>query len=152
MLAAQVAEARAEELLVAHLTPAQRAEYAAVGRITIVKCGVVWSIVLRDVAKVLPLAALALVPGWRVAALILLATVLVTTMPFWLPRFAVASARRREWTITPRSAPVVTARGRRTRFCAAFREFLPPGDRVLAWKHVLELSEAHFLREANIRG
>ncbi len=115
------------------------------------KRGPVWSILLRDLAKVLPLAALALVPGWRTAGLVLTLTVVITFMPFWLPRFSLACARRREWMISPRTSPVVLARGRRVRFCVAFREYLPAADRVLAWKHVLEHSEGHFLRTANVR-
>jgi hypothetical protein len=147
-----MAEARAEALLAAHLTPDQRAEYAVLGRITVVKHGVLWSVLLRDAAKVVPLAALLAALGLRAEALYLLVTVVLAFVPFWLPRFAVASARRREWVVTPRGTPVVVARGRTTRFCAAFREHLPPGDRMLAWKHLLELSEAHFLRVANVRG
>jgi hypothetical protein len=150
--AAEIAEARAEELLDGHLTPDQRVEYAMFGRITIVKHGILWSVLLRDAAKVIPLAALLAALGLRTEALYVLVTVVLAFVPFWLPRFAVASARRREWIVTARSTPVVVARGRRTRFCAAFREHLPPGDRVLAWKHLIELSEAHFLRTANVRG
>lgn len=152
MLGCELAEARAEQLLVAHLSPRQRAEYAAAGRVTIVKRGIVWGIVLRDLAKVAPLVALLAIPGWRIVAATLVATFLVALAPLWLPRFAVASARRREWVVSARTSPVVRARGRETRFCAAFREHLPPGDRLLAWKHVIELSEGHFLRTANIRG
>lgn len=145
------ADQRAEELLAAHLTPAERAEYAATGRVTVVKRGLVWPIVLREVSKLLPLVALLAIPGWRMAAFLLLATVLVTFMPLWLPRFAIASARRREWVLSGRTSPVVSARGRRVRFCVAFREYLPPADRLLAWKNLVELSEAHFLRKANVR-
>lgn len=152
MSAAEAAEARAEELLGAHLTPDQRAEWAARGRITIVKRGPVWSVLLRDLAKVLPLAALLAVPGWRVGALVLIGTVLVASMPFWLRRFVVASSLRREWILSARGSPAVRIRGKVTRFCAAFREYLPAGDRVLAFKHLVELSEGHFLRTANIRG
>jgi hypothetical protein len=150
--AAELAEARAEEVLHAHLTPDQRAEYATFGRITIVKHGILWSVLLRDAAKVVPLAALLALVGLRAEALYVLVTVVLAFVPFWLPRFAVASTRRREWVVTARGTPVVIVRGRRTRFCAAFREHLPPGDRVLAWKHLIELSEAHFLRTANVRG
>jgi hypothetical protein len=150
--AAELAEARAAELLASHLTPDQRAEWAALGRITIVKQGVLWSVLLRDVAKVLPIAALLAVPAWRTEAFFALLTVIVAFLPFWLPRFAVASAPRREWIVTARATPLLLARGRRTRFCAAFQEHLPAGDRVLAWKHVIELSEPYFLRNANIRG
>jgi hypothetical protein len=152
VLAVEAAEARAEALLGAHLTPAQRAEYAALGRITVVKHGVVWSILLLDLAKLLPLALLLASSAWRVVALFALVTVVLAFVPFWLPRLAVASARRREWILSGRASPVVVARGRRTRFCAVFREHLPAGDRLLAWKHVIELSEGHFLRKANIRG
>jgi hypothetical protein len=150
--ASELAEARAEDLLHAHLTPEQRAEYAALGRITIVKHGILWSVLLRDAAKVVPVAALLAALGLRTEALYLLVTVILAFVPFWLPRFAVASAPRREWIVTPRGTPVVVTRGRTTRFCAAFREHLPPGDRMLAWKHLIELSEGHFLRTANVRG
>jgi hypothetical protein len=146
------AEARAETLLLAHLTPAQRAEWAATGRITIVKRGFVWGVLLRDMAKALPLLALVAIPGWRVAGLVFLVSFVVGLVPLWLPRFAVASAWRREWILSARTSPVVLARGRKIRFCVGFREYLPAGDRVLAWKNLLELSESHFLRTANIRG
>lgn len=152
MVPAEVAEARAEGLLMAHLTPAQRAEYAALGRITVVKTGLLWTLLLRDAVKVLPLVVLLVFPGWRMVAALLLATLVIAAMPLWLPRFVLASARRREWIVSARSTPVVRARGRETRFCAMFREHLPAADRVLAWKNVLELSERHFLRTANIRG
>ncbi len=148
---AEVAEARAEELLSGHLSPSQLAEYGATGRITIVKHGLVWGVLLRDFAKLLPVLALIAVPGWRAAGIVVAATVIVIFMPLWLPRVALACARRREWTVSARSSPVVRARGRRIRFCVSFREYLPAGDRVLAWKHVLEHSEAHFLRTANVR-
>ncbi len=146
------AEARAEALLAAHLTPRQRAEYAATGRITVVKHGLVWGILLRDLAKVLPLVALLAIPGRRMATFLLLVTFVVTFMPLWLPRVAVASARRREWVVSARATPFVRARGRKIRFCVTFREYLPAADRVLAWKHLVELSEGHLLRKANVQG
>ncbi len=152
MLPDEAAEARAERLLLAHLTPDQRAEYAATGRITVEKRGFVWGVLLRDLAKVLPLAALVAIPGWRVAGLVFLVSFVVGLVPLWLPRFAVASTWRRLWVLSPRTSPVVLARGRKIRFCVGFREYLPAGDRVLAWKNLLELSESHFLRTANIRG
>lgn len=151
MGAAEAAEVRAEELLGAHLTPRQRAEYVATGRITIVKQGLVWGVLLRDLAKVLPILALVAVPGWRTAGLVVAATVVVIFMPLWLPRVALASAGRREWILTPRTSPVVRIRGRTIRFCVSFREYLPAADRVLAWKHLVEHSESHFLRTANVR-
>jgi hypothetical protein len=149
--AAEEVDARAESLLAANLTPRQRAEYAATGRITIVKDGVVWGVVLPQAAKVLPILALFAVPGWRVAACLLLVTFVATLAPFWLPRFTVATSRRRRWIVSARSSPVVLARGRSIRFCVAFKEYLPDADRVLAWKNLLEVSEAHFLRTANVR-
>jgi hypothetical protein len=149
---AERARARAEELLAAHLTPAQRAEWAERARITIVKRGVIWSILLRDLAMALPLAGLLAMAGWRLEAFLLAAVIAVALSPFWLRRFVVASARRREWVISARASPIVRVRGRTTRFCAVFRENLPAADRVLAWKQVLELSEGHFLRKANVRG
>jgi hypothetical protein len=149
--AAEAAEARAAELLEANLSPRQQAEWTATGRITVVKRGVVWGVLLRDAAKVLPLLALALVPGWRTAGLVVALTVVVIFMPLWLPRVALASARRREWIVTARTSPVVRARGRTIRFCVSFREYLPAADRVLAWKHLVDHSEAHFLRTANVR-
>jgi hypothetical protein len=148
---AEAAEVRAEELLAAHLSPRQRAEWLATGRITIVKRGLVWGILLRDLAKVIPVLALLAVPGWRTAGLVIIATVVVIFMPLWLPRVALASARRREWIVSPRTSPVVRARGRTVRFCVSFREYLPAADRVLAWKHLVEHSEGHFLRTANVR-
>jgi hypothetical protein len=150
--APDVAEARAEEVLAAHLTPDQRAEWAAVGRITIVKRGLVWSVLLLELAKMFPLVILLVVPGWRVAAVILFMTVVVGSKAFWLPRIALASTQRREWLVSAHGSPVVNARGRQVRFCALFREQLPAADRVLAWKHLLEMGEAHFLRKANIKG
>jgi len=150
VVAAGEVETRAEELLAAHLTASQRAEYAAMGRITVVKRGFVWSILLRQVALVLPLAALLVTGGWRMAIL-LLALFVVTLAPFWLPRFAMASARRREWIISARTNPTLVARGRKVRFCVGFTEALPDADRVLAWKNLVEVSEAYFLRKANVR-
>lgn len=151
MGAAEAAEARAEELLAAHLSPRQRAEWLASGRITVVKRGPVWGVLVRDLAKVAPVLALLAVPGWRTAGLVIVATVVVIFMPLWLPRVALASARRREWVISPRTSPVVRARGRTIRFCVSFREYLPAADRVLAWKQLVEHSEAHLLRTANVR-
>ncbi len=151
MGAAEAAEARAEELLGAHLSPRQRAEWVASGRITIVKRGLVWGVLVRDLAKVVPILALLAIPGWRTAGLVIVATVVVIFMPLWLPRVALASARRREWVVSPRTSPVVRARGRTVRFCVSFREYLPAADRVLAWKHLVEHSEAHLLRTANVR-
>jgi len=151
VIAAHEVEARANELLATHLTPGQRAEFAAMGRITVVKRGLVWSILLRQAAVLLPVAALLAVRGWRMAGFLLLVTLVITLAPFWLPRFAVASTRRREWILCARTSPVLLAHGRRIRFCVAFREYLPAADRVLAWKNLVELSEAHFLRTANVR-
>ncbi len=79
------------------------------------------------------------------------ATVVVIFMPLWLPRIALASASRRVWIVSARTSPVVRVRGRTIRFCVSFREYLPAADRVLAWKHLVEHSEAHFLRTANVR-
>jgi hypothetical protein len=149
--AAETAEVRAEELLGTHLTLRERTEYLATGRITIVKHGPVWGVLLRDLAKVLPILALVVLPGWRTAGLVVAATVVVIFMPLWLPRVALASASRREWVLSPRTSPVVRVRGRTVRFCVSFREYLPAADRVLAWKHLVEHSEAHFLRTANVR-
>jgi hypothetical protein len=149
--AAEAAEVRAEELLGTHLTPRQHIEYLATGRITIVKRGLVWGVLLRDLAKVLPILALVALPGWRTAGLVVAATVVVIFMPLWLPRVALATASRREWVLSPRTSPVVRVRGRTVRFCVSFREYLPAADRVLAWKHLVEHSEGHFLRTANVR-
>jgi len=149
--AAEAAEVRAEELLEAHLTPRERAEYISTGRVTLVKHGLVWGVLLRDLAKVIPILALMAVPGWRTAGLVVAATVVVIFMPLWLPRIALASASRREWVISARTSPVVRVRGRTIRFCVSFREYLPAADRVLAWKHLVEHSESHFLRTANVR-
>jgi hypothetical protein len=149
--AAEAAEVRAEELLEAHLTLRERAEYTSTGRITLVKRGLVWGVLLRDLAKVIPILALMAVPGWRTAGLVVAATVVVIFMPLWLPRIALASASRREWVISARTSPVVRVRGRTIRFCVSFREYLPAADRVLAWKHLVEHSESHFLRTANVR-
>lgn len=151
MSAAEAAETRAEQLLAAHLSPRQRVEWLATGRVTIVKRGLVWGVLLRDLAKVLPILALLAVPGWRTAGLVIVATVVVIFMPLWLPRVALASAPRREWLVSARTSPVVRARGRTIRFCVSFREYLPAADRVLAWKQLIEHSEAHFLRTANVR-
>jgi len=152
VLAAEAVEARAEDLLLAHLDPAQRAEWAATGQVTILKRGFVWGVLLREFAKALPLAVLVAIPGWRAPAFVVAATVLVTFMPLWLPRVALACTRRRLWTISAHGSPSVRARGRTVRFCVAFRDWLPGPDRVLAWKHLVEHSEAHLLRTANIRG
>ncbi len=151
MGAAEAAEVRAEELLGAHLSPRQRVEYATSGRITLVKRGLVWGVLLRDLAKLVPILALVALPGWRTAGLVVAATVVVIFMPLWLPRVALASASRREWVLSPRTSPVVRVRGRTVRFCVSFREYLPAADRVLAWKHLVEHSESHFLRTANVR-
>lgn len=151
MTAVEAAETRAEELLGANLSPRQRAEYRSTGRVTIVKRGLVWSVLLRDLLKLLPLLALSALPGWRAAGLVIAATVVVVFMPLWLPRLTLATAARREWVISGRTSPVVRVWGKTVRFCVSFREYLPPPDRVLAWKHLLEHSEGHFLRTANVR-
>jgi hypothetical protein len=148
---AEAAEARAEELLAGHLSPRQRAEWAATGRVTVVKRGLVWGVLVRDLAKMVPVLALMAFPGWRAAGLVIATTIVVIFMPLWLPRVALACARRREWVVSARTSPVVRARGRTVRFCVSFREYLPAADRVLAWKHLVEHSEAHFLRTANVR-
>lgn len=150
MEAGGAAQTRAEELLASHLTPHERAEYAATGRLLIVKRGLVWSILLRQLAVVLPLAPLLAVPASRAAALVLLATIVIALAPFWVSRFALASTRRREWVISSRSPPVVRARGRSFRFCVRFTEELPAADRVLAWKNLIEVCEPRFLRTANV--
>lgn len=149
MAPADEAQARAERLLAAHLTSRQRAEYASTGRISIVKRGLVWGILLRQLLVVLPFAPLLALPASRTVGLFLLAAVAIALAPFWISRFALASTRRRRWVISGRSAPVLLARGRATRFCVRFTEELPAADRVLAWKNLLELDEARFLRTAN---
>lgn len=149
MVAADEARARARRLLAAHLTASQRAEYAAAGRISIVKRGLVWGILLRQALAVLPFAPLLALPQSRTTGLVLLAAVAIALAPFWVPRFRVASMRRREWVVSGRLAPVLRVRGRSVRFCVRFTEDLPPEDRVLAWKNLIELSEAHFLKTAN---
>jgi hypothetical protein len=149
---AQSAEARAEALLREHLPPQARAEWLATGQLTVEKRGLVWGVLIRELAKALPLLALVAIPGWRAPAIVVAATVLVTFMPLWLPRVALACTRRRQWIISAHGSPVLRARGRTIRFCVAFREWLPGSDRVLAWKNVVEHSEAHLLATANIRG
>jgi hypothetical protein len=144
------AHARAERLLAAHLTPRQRAEYAATGQISIVKHGVVWGILLRQAAVMVPVAPLLVVPMWRTLGLVLLAIVVVALAPFWVSRFSLAATRRRVWVISGRSAPVLRAGDRNVRFCVRFTEDLPAADRVLAWKNLLELSEPQFLKTANV--
>jgi len=149
---AEAAEARAESLLSSHLPPAQRAQWVATGQVTVEKRGIVWGVLLRELAKALPLAALIAIPGWRAPAFVVAATVVVTFMPLWLPRVALACTRRRLWIITAHGSPTLRARGKTVRFCVAFREWLPGPDRVLAWKNLVEHSEAHLLAVANIRG
>jgi hypothetical protein len=149
---AEAAEARAEALLSRHLLPPQRAQWAASGQITVEKRGIVWRVLLRELAKALPLVVLLAIPGWRAPAIVVAATVIVTFMPLWLPRVAIACTRRRLWTITAHGSPMLRARGKTVRFCVAFREWLPGPDRVLAWKHLIDHSEAHLLAVANIRG
>ena len=149
---AEAAEARAESLLSSHLPPAQRAQWVATGQVTVEKRGIVWGVHLRELAKALPLAALIAIPGWRAPAFVVAATVVVTFMPLWLPRVALACTRRRLWIITAHGSPTLRARGKTVRFCVAFREWLPGPDRVLAWKNLVEHSEAHLLAVANIRG
>ncbi|HET7827096.1 MAG TPA: hypothetical protein VFK90_17300 [Anaeromyxobacter sp.] len=150
MIPAIEAHARAERLLHAHLTAAQREEYTATGQISIVKYGVVWAILLRQLAVVLPIVPLLAVPMWRTLGVVLLAIVVVALAPFWVSRFSLAITRRREWVISGRSAPVLRARGRAVRFCVRFTEDLPAADRVLAWKNLIELSEPTFLKTANV--
>jgi hypothetical protein len=149
---AQAAEARAEALLSGLLPPALRAEWTASGQITVEKRGIVWGVLLRELLKALPLAALIAIPGWRAPAFVVAATVVVTFMPLWLPRVALACTRRRVWIITPHGSPTLRARGKTVRFCVAFKEWIPGPDRVLAWKHLIDHSEAHLLSVANIRG
>ncbi len=145
------AEERARLLLLAHLSAEQRAQWLAEGRVTVVKRGVVWSVVLRDLLYVLPVLLLMVVPGWRMTGFLLATTLVVGLLPLWLPAFLIACSRRREWVITPVRSPELRARGKRIRFCVAFQEPLPAGDRVLAWKHLIEVSEPQFLRTANVR-
>jgi hypothetical protein len=152
VVAGEAAEARAEALLSSHLTPILRAEWMTSGQLTVEKHGVVWGVLVRELVKTLPLLALILIPGWHAPAFVVAATVVVTFMPLWLPRVALACTRRRLWTITAHGSPVLRARGRTIRFCVAFREWLPGPDRVLAWKHLVEHSEGYLLGVANIRG
>jgi hypothetical protein len=149
VLAAAEAQARARRLLAAHLTARQRVEYAATGGLSIVKRGLVWGILLRQVLVVLPFAPLIALPASRTVGVVLLAAVAIALAPFWISRFRVASMRRRDWFVSGRSAPVLRVRGRSMRFCVRFTEDLPAEDRVLAWKNLIELSEAHFLKTAN---
>jgi hypothetical protein len=143
------AHVRAERLLAAHLTPRQRAEYAGTGQLSIVKHGVVWGILLRQLAVLLPFVPLLAVAMWRTLGLVLLAIVVVALAPFWVSRFALAATRRRVWVISGRSAPLLRSRGRDVRFCVRFTEDLPAADRVLAWKNLIEHCEPQFLKTAN---
>ena len=152
MIAGEAAEARAEALLASHLSPALRVEWATCGQLSIEKRGIVWGVLVRELLKALPLFLLVLIPGWHAPAFVVVATVVVTFMPLWLPRVALACTRRRTWTISSHGSPVLRARGRTVRFCVAFREWLPGPDRVLAWKNLVEHSEGHLLAVANIRG
>ena len=149
MGAAEEAELRAERLLAAHLTPAQRAQYDRTGRISIVKHGVVWRILLRQLASFLPLAPLLAVAAWHPAGLVLVAGLVAALVPLCRGRLAVAGTRRREWVISGLAPPVLRTRGRSIRFCVRFTEPMPRADRVLAWKNLIELNEALFLRTAN---
>jgi hypothetical protein len=149
VVAAGEAQARARRLLAAHLTESQRAEYATTGRISIVKRGLVWGILLRQLLVVLPFVPLIAAPPSRTVGLVLLAGVAIALAPFWLSRARLASMRRREWVISGRAAPMLLVRGRSVRFCVRFTEELPPEDRVLAWKNLIERSEAQFLKTAN---
>ncbi len=147
---ADPAERRARDLLLAHLSPEQRVAYLAGEPIRVVKRGIVWSVVLRDALVLVPVLAGLALPGWRMAAILMTLTLLVGLLPLWGAAFMIACSRRREWRIGPWAAPELRVRGYRIGFCVRFDEELPAGDRVLAWKNVIEGSEPYFLRTANV--
>ena len=145
---AEEARRRAEALLAAHLTPRQRAEWTATGRISVVRRGVLWGLVLPRAAVLVPIALLVASHAWRPVGLLLLVAVAVLA-PFWFPRLALATARRRTWLVSGRAPPLLRVRGRLVRFCVRFTEELPEADRVVAWKNLVELGEARLLEVAN---
>jgi hypothetical protein len=146
---------RAEALLLAHLSPAQRLEYRAHRTITVVKEGVLWRTVSWYAAAALAIVVLGLV-GRIVPALgaatVVAAVGFVTalgTFLVWIPPLAIACTRRRVWTIGAGRRPTLELHGRRIPFCVFVKADLPEADRVLALKNVLEGDERYFLRRAN---
>jgi len=148
-------EERSEALLLAHLSAEQRREYAASGRVTVVKEGLIWRAVLSFIAGALVLAALALAgrifPGFE-GATALAALGFVTAIALflvWVPPLAVACTRRRVWVLQRGRRPAVVIGSRRIEFCVNVRGEVPEADRILACKNVLEADERYFLRKAN---
>jgi hypothetical protein len=137
---------RAERLLSAHLEPAQLDEYRRGGVVTIERRGPVPGVLARNGAlSLLAAAAAASLPLTLDPALVIL-----VLLPLLAPAFLVACWRRRVWRIDPERGPQLLGRHVRVDFCVRFDEPLPGADRILAFKNILEASEAHFLRTANV--
>jgi len=149
------AEDRSEALLLAHLSADQQREYGASGTVTVVKEGVIWRAVLSFAAGAFVLATLAIagriVPGLE-GATALAALGFVTALGMflvWIPPLAVACTRRRVWILARGRRPALVIGSRRIEFCVNVRGDVPDGDRILAFKNVLEADERYFLRKAN---
>ena len=145
------ADARARALLLDHLTPAERREWEVEGRITVLKRGVVWPLLVRHLVVAAVLALGLAVPGVRIFSALLLPMLTIGLLPIWLPGFVIACSRRRTWVLSPWASPELRTRRKRFSFCVRLVEELPGPDRVLAWKNLLEANEAYFLRTANVR-
>ncbi len=148
------AEARAEALLLEHLTPAQAREYEETGNVSVVKTGRILSILRKHVLLSLLAAAVAVAlaaSGNRMAAGFTPLPAILAVLPFFSPAFVIACSGLRTWRIDPASGPRLLIRRRRMYFCVRIDRALPNADRILAYKNILESNEAYFLKTANGR-
>ncbi len=144
---------RAEVLLFEHLDPAQRSAYRSTKNVRVVKDGVIWNVVLRyAILALLPVAGFA-VPGSGAWAALSVLVVLLAFLSIQAPSLRIACCRHRVWEITGQDAPrlYLGGRARPIRFCVQLDADLPPADRMLAYKNILEVNESYFLRKANAR-
>jgi hypothetical protein len=148
------AEARAVALLLQHLTPAQAREYEATGNVSLVKTGRIGPILLKHALLVLLAAAVAValaISSDPVLTGFSPLPAMLALLPFFSSSFLIACARVRTWRIDPVAGPRLFIGRRRISFCVRIEGSLPSGDRILAYKNILEANEAYFLRRANGR-
>jgi hypothetical protein len=149
------AEERSRALLLSHLTEEQRGDLEVSGTFRIVKDGVQWRTVLSCIPVPGLLVGLGVlgpsIPGLEVATMVAGVGIafLVASFLFWIPPLAIACTRRRVWILGPGRRPALLCGARRIEFCVRVRGDVPDGDRVLAYKNVLDANERYFLRKAN---
>ncbi len=144
---------RAGELLDAHLDEEQRREWLRTRSVTVVKRGPVRGLALRHgvLFFLAVAAATAFIALGHPEAAVLLVVVGLVFLPVLLPPALIAFSWRRKWKIDPDHGPRLLGRRGALEFCVRIEGDLPPADRVLAYKNILESNERHFLETANAR-